>query len=465
MNEDNDKLNNMQENKIEIINSKLDNINTSAEIINIGIIGFGYIGSGVFKLIESQKSYIANKTGKYLKIKTIVDKDIKERAQKFEAAFKNEIKFSSDPLDIINDSEIDIVVELIGGIKPAYDYVIDSLKNNKYVVTANKDLIANKGESIFAAASEHGVDILFEASVGGGIPIIGPMKSSLAANNINKIVGIINGTTNYILTRMQKDNLSFKEALKIAQELGYAEKFNPDADIEGSDAACKLAILSSIAFNSRVVFNEVYKEGIKKITLEDIKYANDLGYTIKLLAIGSDEGGSVCVRVHPALIPKDHILASINYANNAVYLYGNFVGEVMSYGQGAGDRPTASSVVGDIIQIARNLDRNNKKPIFGCTCFINKPIKQIDDMENKFYALMEVKDMPGVLAKIAAVFGENNVSIESMIQKQTEESGSAKIVFITHKVLNKNMFNSIDEILKLDVVKQVLNIIRVEDLQ
>jgi len=440
-------------------------LETSEEPIRIGIIGLGYIGSGVFKLIESQKAYIAHKTGKSIKVKRVADKYIKERAAKFQPEIRDDVIFSDDPQDIINDPEIDIVVELIGGIEPAYKYVIDSLNKGKYVVTANKDLIANKGESLFAAASENNVDILFEASVGGGIPIIGPMKSSLAANNFSKIVGIVNGTTNYILTRMQKENLSFNDALKVAQDLGYAEKVNPAADIEGNDAACKLAILCSIAFNSRVVFNEVYKEGIKKITLEDIKHAGDLGYVIKLLAIGSDEGGMICARVHPALIPKDHILASINYANNAVYLYGNFVGEVMSYGQGAGDRPTASSVVGDIIQISRNFNKEDKKPVFGCTCFINKPIKPIDEMENKFYALMEVKDMPGVLASIAKIFGGNNVSIESMIQKQTQEIGSAKIVFITHKVLNKDMFKSINEILKLNVVKQVLNVIRVEDLQ
>ena len=440
-------------------------LETSEEPIKIGIIGLGYIGSGVFKLIESQKAYITHKTGKSIKVKRVADKYIKERAAKFQPEIRDDIIFSDDPQDIINDPEIDIVVELIGGIEPAYKYVIDSLNKGKYVVTANKDLIANKGESLFAAASENNVDILFEASVGGGIPIIGPMKSSLAANNFSKIVGIVNGTTNYILTRMQKENLSFDDALKVAQDLGYAEKVNPAADIEGNDAACKLAILCSIAFNSRVVFNEVYKEGIKKITLEDIKHASDLGYVIKLLAIGSDEGGSICARVHPALIPKDHILASINYANNAVYLYGNFVGEVMSYGQGAGDRPTASSVVGDIIQISRNFNKDDKKPVFGCTCFINKPIKPIDEMENKFYTLMEVKDMPGVLASIAKIFGSNNVSIESMIQKQTQETGSAKIVFITHKVLNKDMLKSINEILKLNVVKQILNVIRVEDLQ
>jgi len=440
-------------------------LRNAEEPINVGIIGLGYIGSGVFKLIESQKAYIAHKTGKSIKVKRVADKEIRDRAAKFEPELRADTIFSDNPEDIINDPDIDIVVELVGGIDFAYKYVMDSLKKGKYVVTANKDLIANKGESLFAAAADNNVDILFEASVGGGIPIIGPMKSSLAANNFSKIVGIVNGTTNYILTRMQMENLSFDDALKVAQDLGYAEKVNPAADIEGNDAACKLAILCSIAFNSRVVFNEVYKEGIKKITLEDIKHAGDLGYVIKLLAIGSDEGGSICARVHPALIPKEHILASISYANNAVYLYGNFVGEVMSYGQGAGDRPTASSIVGDIIQIARNFSRENKKPVFGCTCFINKPIKPIDEMENKFYALMEVKDKPGVLARIAEVFGSNNVSIESMIQKQTGESGSAKIVFITHKVLNKYMFKSINEILKLDVVKQVLNVIRVEDLQ
>ncbi|MCX6346754.1 MAG: homoserine dehydrogenase [Actinobacteria bacterium] len=440
-------------------------LRNAEEPINVGIIGLGYIGSGVFKLIESQKAYIARKTGKSIKVKRVADKEIRDRAAKFEPELRADTIFSDNPEDIINDPDIDIVVELVGGIDFAYKYVMDSLKKGKYVVTANKDLIANKGESLFAAAADNNVDILFEASVGGGIPIIGPMKSSLAANNFSKIVGIVNGTTNYILTRMQMENLSFDDALKVAQDLGYAEKVNPAADIEGNDAACKLAILCSIAFNSRVVFNEVYKEGIKKITLEDIKHAGDLGYVIKLLAIGSDEGGSICARVHPALIPKEHILASISYANNAVYLYGNFVGEVMSYGQGAGDRPTASSIVGDIIQIARNFSRENKKPVFGCTCFINKPIKPIDEMENKFYALMEVKDKPGVLARIAEVFGSNNVSIESMIQKQTGESGSAKIVFITHKVLNKYMFKSINEILKLDVVKQVLNVIRVEALQ
>jgi len=439
--------------------------NLNKDLVNIGVIGLGYIGTGVLELILSQKDYIFQKIGKLLNVKKIADKDIDLKAKPFKELHKGEILFTSNPYEIINDPEIDIIVELIGGIEPAYEYVVNSLKNGKYVVSANKDLLANKGEGLFDAARANNVDILFEASVGGGIPIIGPMKSSLSANNINKIIGIVNGTTNYILTRMQKENLSFNEALKFAQELGYAEKVNPDADIEGNDAACKLAILSSIAFNTRVVFNDVYKEGIKKITLKDIKYAGDLGYAIKLLAIGSSEGDSICVRVHPSLIPKDHILSSINYANNAIYIYGNFVGEVMSYGQGAGDKPTASSVVGDIIQIARYFDKNCKRPIYGCTCFMHKPLKPIDEINSKFYCLIDVKDRAGVLAKIASVFGENNVSIESMIQKQATGKGSAEIVFITHSVLNKDMYRSIKDISGLDVVNKILNVIRVEDLK
>jgi len=433
--------------------------------INIGILGLGYIGKGVFKLIESQKYYIAKKTGKFLRIKSVADKDIIKKSENFKDYVSSDINFFENPDDLINDPDIDVIVELMGGIEPAFTYVSKALLKGKYVVTANKDLIANKGEELFSAAAESGTDILFEASVGGGIPIIGPMKTSLAANNINRIVGIVNGTTNYILTRMYYEGLDFDRALKIAQDMGFAEKVNPAADIEGKDAACKLAILSSIAFNTRVTFSDVYIEGIKKISLEDIKNAEDLGYVIKLLAIGSDEGESVCVRVHPALVPKSHILASINFANNAVYLYGNFVGEVMSYGQGAGDRPTASSVVGDILQIARNFDREKKKPIFGCTCFIKKDILPVDETENKFYILMAVEDKPGVLAKIADVFGSNNVSIESMIQKQEREAGKAKIVFITHKVLNKDLFKAASEASGLDVVKEIVNIIRVEDLK
>ena len=437
--------------------------NKNIEDINIGIIGFGYIASGVFSLIQRQKDYLAKKIKKNLNIKRIAEKDLKKIEASSMKGLKD-IKVSSNADDVLEDESIDIIVELIGGINPAYDYVYKALSSGKYVVTANKDLIANRGGELLAVAERNNVDILFEASVGGGIPIIGPLNSSLASNNISKIVGIVNGTTNYILTRMEKDNLSFDDALKKAQELGYAEKANPSSDIEGYDAACKLAILSSIAFNSRVTLNDVYKEGITDVSSDDIRNALDMGYRIKLLAIGIEENGEISVRVHPALIPISHILASIENTFNAVYVYGNYVGEMMSYGRGAGDRPTASSVVGDIIKIARNFDRKKKGIIYGCSCFEDKKFKSIDDTISKFYILIDVVDKPGVLARIAEVFGRNLVSINSMIQKQTDKEKSARLIFITHEVVNKNLYKSISEISKLDVVDKVLSIIRVEDL-
>ena len=429
--------------------------------VNIGLIGLGYIGSEVFKLIHEQHDYIMKKIGKDLKITVVAEKDLGSRKE-FVKKYKG-TRFTDNPYEAINDESIDIIVELIGGIDPAFEFITGALKKGKYVVTANKDLMARKGAKIFEEAEKNNTDILFEASVGGGIPIIGPLKSSLASNNISKIVGILNGTTNFILTKMKDNSLSFDEALKMAKHLGYAEA-NPASDIEGNDAANKLAILASIAFNSRVHIEDVYREGIGNISISDISYADELGYIIKLLAIGSDEGGKVNVRVHPALIPKKHILASIKDTYNAVYFYGNYVGEIMSFGRGAGDKPTASSVVGDIIAIARNYDRNNKRIIYGCTCFTDKQIVPFMETINKFYILIDVTDKTGVLAKIAQVFGKNNVSIQSMIQKQTDVKGTARLVFITHDTANKNLYSSIEELKKLDVIKEIINTIRVEEL-
>jgi homoserine dehydrogenase len=429
--------------------------------VNIGLIGLGYIGSEVFKLIHEQHDYIMKKIGKDLKITIVAEKDLEPKKELIKE-YKG-IRFTDDPYEAINDESIDIIVELIGGIEPAFEFITGALKKGKYVVTANKDLIAQKGAKIFEEAEKNNTDILFEASVGGGIPIIGPLKSSLASNNISKIVGILNGTTNFILTKMKDSGLSFDEALKIAQQLGYAEA-NPASDIEGKDAANKLAILASIAFNSRVHIEDVYREGIGNISISDISYADELGYIIKLLAIGSEKDGKVSVRVHPALISKQHILASIKDTYNAVYFYGNYVGEIMSFGRGAGDKPTASSVVGDIIAIARNYDRNNKRIIYGCTCFTDKQIVPFMDTISKFYILTDVADKAGVLAKIAQVFGKNNVSIQSMIQKQTDVKGTARLVFITHDTANKNLYSSIEELKELDVIKKIINTIRVEEL-
>ena len=433
------------------------------EKVNIGMVGFGYIAHGVFELISSQKEYIAKKTGRELNIIRIAEKD-SSKLESIPGQIPDNIKVSRDAADVYGDPEVDIVVELIGGVDPAYDIVIQSLKAGKYVVTANKDLIANRGGDIHRTAEANNVDILFEASVLGGIPIVGPLKTTLASDRIYKIVGIVNGTTNYILTRMEKEGLSFEKALSAAQELGYAEKANPSSDIEGYDSACKLAILSSIAFNSRVMVDDVYKEGITKITASDIKYAAEMGYRIKLLAIGSEEDGQIFVRVHPALIPASHILASIDGVFNAVYIYGKYIDKVMSYGLGAGDRATASSVVGDIINIARNFDRENKKMIFGCSCFEQKKVRTVDGTISKFYIVLDAVDKPGVLAKIAQVFGKHSVSINSMIQKQTDMEEKAKLIFITHEAANKDLYESTDELSKLDVVDRVANIIRVEEL-
>jgi homoserine dehydrogenase len=424
-------------------NKNMDNKNMDS--INVGIIGFGYIGRGVFSLIQEQKDYIFRKIKKNINVAGIAEKDVSRIDSSFLKEYR-EVKVTSEASDIIDDENIDIIVELIGGIEPAYEYVSKALCSGKYVVTANKDLMANRGGELLAIAEKNNVDILFEASVGG------------------KIAGIVNGTTNYILTRMEKDNLLFDDALKKAQELGYAEKANPSSDIEGYDAACKLAILASIAFNSRVRLDDVYREGITGILPDDIKNALDMGYRIKLLAIGVEEDGQISVRVHPALIPVDHILASIEDTFNAVYVYCDYAGEIMSYGRGAGDRPTASSIVGDIIKIARNFDREKKGIIYGCSCFESKKFKSIDDTISKFYILMDVVDRPGVLAKIADVFGSNMVSISSMVQKQAVQERSARLIFITHEVINKNLYKSIKEISKLDAVSKILSIIRVEDL-
>ncbi len=435
--------------------------NHNQDEIRIGMIGFGYIASCVYRLIQEQNDYIASKIGKRLHIAKIADKDANKLQKDLPGL--SAIAQSRDAADILEDPDIDIVVELIGGIVPAYDFVSKALEGGKYVVTANKDLIANKGKKLFDLAQQANVDILFEASVCGGIPIIGPLKSSLASNHISKIVGVVNGTTNYILTRMEKDKLSFDQALRMAQDLGYAER-DPSADIEGYDAACKLAILSSIAFNSRVVLDDVYREGITSIKDCDINNAREMGYRIKLLAIGRQKEGKITVKVHPALVPQGHILASIEDTYNAVYVYGNYVDQVMSYGRGAGDRPTASSVVGDIIKIARRFDRDRKGPVYGCSCSEHKELAHMDDDVSKFYLLMDVVDKPGVLAKIARVFGDYSVSIQSMIQKQAEKEGTARLIFITHEVLNKNLDRSMHQVANLDVVQEVLSVIRVEDL-
>ncbi|MGI5922154.1 MAG: homoserine dehydrogenase [Syntrophomonadaceae bacterium] len=425
-------------------------------MINIGLLGCGTVGSGVVKLINTNSEIIGERTGSSIAIKKVLDKD----QEKCLALGIEPDKVTGDFDDILNDSEIDIVVELIGGIEPAFSFITAAMQKGKHVVTANKDLIAIKGKELFQSACENNVDFYFEASVAGGIPVVYPLKQSLAGNRIEEVIGILNGTTNYILTKMTREGRDFAEVLAEAQKLGYAEA-NPTADVGGYDAARKIAILSSIAFNSRVTLDDVYVEGITAISPVDIKYAGELGYVVKLLAVGKEnEEGQIQARVHPAFIPVNHPLASVNDVFNAVFIKGDAVGEIMHYGRGAGQMPTASAVVGDIIEIGRNIMHNISARI-GCTCYREKPILKISELEAKFYIRMTVTDRPGVLAGISGVFGNNDVSIATVVQKSSEKD-MAQLIMITHCVKEKHLRDALAVLDGMSIVKEINNVIRLE---
>lgn len=423
--------------------------------IKVGILGLGTVGTGVYKVLVNNSANIAQKVGVTLEVKKILERDLdRDRG----IAIPREL-FTQDLNEILDDPEINIVVEVLGGIEFAREAIIAALGKGKNVITANKDLIAIHGQEILAIAEENQRDFLFEASVGGGIPIIRPLKVCLAANNISQVIGIVNGTTNYMLTKMEQTGMAFDEVLKEAQELGYAEA-NPASDVEGYDAARKLAILASIAFGTRVTFNDVNVEGITKITPLDIKYAQDLGCRVKLLAIAKETDNQVEVRVHPTFIPLNHPLAAVNDVFNAIFVTGDAVGDTMFYGRGAGELPTASAIVGDVMEAARNtrLGVNNR---IGCTCFNEKKIKDIGESVSKYYLRMLVKDQPGVLASITGALGEMKVSISSMVQKRTEGT-FAELVFITHLVKDKNLRDALKAIESLPTVEKINNVIRVE---
>lgn len=425
-------------------------------MIKVGLLGCGTVGSGVVTLLGQNANTIAKRTGDEIVLKRILERNPEKCLQLGVDASM----ITGDINDIVNDKDIDIVVELIGGIEPAFSFIIQAMKNGKHVVTANKDLIAVKGAELFATARENNVDFYFEAAVAGGIPIIYPLKQSLAGNEIKEVIGILNGTTNYILTKMTSEGQDFDSVLAEAQELGYAEA-DPTSDVCGLDAARKIAILASIAFNSRVTLDDVYVEGITSITPQDIKYAADLGYVIKLLAITKqDEAGQIQARVHPAFLPVNHPLAGVNDVFNAVFVQGDAVGEIMHYGRGAGMMPTGSAVVGDIIEISRNILHNISIRV-GCTCYENKKILDINELSSKFYIRMTVIDRPGVLAGIAGVFGNNNVSIASVLQ-QTTESDMAELILITHKVQEKDLKDSLTVLKGMSIVGKIDNVIRLE---
>lgn len=425
-------------------------------MIKIGLLGCGTVGSGVVKLVNDNNKLIGERTGSDISIKKILEKD-KEKCLKL-GIEPQMVTQNID--DIIDDDEINIVVELIGGIEPAFTFICEAMKKGKHIVTANKDLIAVKGKQLFDIASENQVDFYFEASVAGGIPIVYPLKQSLAGNRIQEVIGILNGTTNYILTKMTREGLAFSQVLAEAQELGYAEA-DPTADVGGFDAARKIAILSSIAFNSRVTLDDVYVEGITAITPIDIKYASELGYVVKLVAVGKETAaGEIQARVHPAFIPVSHPLATVNDVFNAVFVKGDAVGEIMHYGRGAGKMPTASAVVGDIIEIGRNLMHHISARI-GCTCYEDKPILDICELEAEYYIRMTVTDRPGVLAGIAGVFGNNNVSLATVVQK-TNEKDMAQLIMITHCVKEQYLRDALAVLKGMSIVKEINNVIRLE---
>lgn len=372
--------------------------------IKVALLGVGTVGTGVYKLIQRRADVMVRTIGAEMEVSKILVHNLNKQREGIDASL-----LTDNWQEIINDPEIQIVVEVMGGIEPARTMILEALHAGKHVVTANKDLLAAYGKELLDAVEEKHCDLLFEAAVAGGIPIIRPLKQCLAGNEIDEVIGIVNGTTNYILTKMFEENMSFEEALAKATELGYAEA-DPTADVEGLDAGRKVAIMASIAFHSRVVFDDVYTEGITKITADDIAYAKEFDSVIKLLGVAHNTEGGIEVGVYPMLLNKEHPLASVRDSFNAVFVHGDAVDDAMFYGRGAGELPTASAVMGDIIDVARNIEYGCNGRI-SCTCYRETPIKKFDEVENKFFLRMQVKNQPGVLASIATVFGSHGVSI------------------------------------------------------
>ncbi|SDF49792.1 homoserine dehydrogenase [Marvinbryantia formatexigens] len=421
--------------------------------IQIALLGLGTVGTGVYKVLESQKEEMLPKLGVELEVKKILVRNLEKAAAKVDRSL-----LTNNWQEIVEDEEIDIVIEVMGGMEPARTYMLEALRAGKNVVTANKDLIATDGKTLMDAAKEAQRDFFFEASVAGGIPIIRPLKQSLEGNHISEIVGIVNGTTNFILTKMTEENMEFDEALALATKLGYAEA-DPTADIEGLDAARKIAILASIAFNSRVTFSDVYTEGITKVTARDIRYAGEMGCVIKLVGVARSTQTGIEVSVHPMLIDSRHPLASVNDSYNAVFVHGDAVGDTMFYGRGAGELPTASAVVGDVFDIAKNMLYHCTGHV-NCTCYKTIPVKKMDDIVSRYFMRLQVEDRPGVLAGVTSVFGNNNVSIEQFIQKR-KEGTLAEIVVITEEVVERNFNDSLKILRTMSMIKEISAVIRV----
>lgn len=428
------------------------------DFVNVGLLGAGTVGGGVLRVLEDNAEEIEKKVGLPIRITKVLDRNVEARRQEY----GDKYIFTDNADELLQDPEIDIIVELLSREHPAKEFIACALKNGKNVVTANKDVIAKYGEELFPLAEEHHCDFLFEASVCGGIPIIGPMKTSMAANKIHSIMGIVNGTTNYMLSKMSNEHLAYAEVLKEAQAKGYAES-DPTADVGGLDAARKIAILASIAFNMRISLDDVMVSGIENIEASDIKYAQHLGYAVKLLGIAkNDEENGVMACVTPTMLPMHHPLSSVNGVYNAVFVNGDAIGEAMFLGLGAGRLPTASAVCGDIIEIARNMVHHSGARI-NCTCFKEKKLCPPEKISAPVYIRMQVLDKPGALAAIAAAFGAQNVSLRNVVQTNDAATQKAEIVVITHSVSESDLQMALQVLKVLPVVEKISCVIRVED--
>ena len=422
------------------------------ERVRVGILGCGHVGGALVRLIHDHADVIEARAGVPLEVTRVAVHDLtKDRGLPLPARC-----FTDDAGAVVDDPDVDIVVEVIGGIEPARRLIVEALMGGKPVVTANKELVATHGRELFETAEGAGVDILFEASVGGGIPLIRPLRESLAGDRIRRVMGIVNGTTNYILTCMTELGTTFADALAAAQRLGFAEA-DPTADVEGFDAAAKAAIIASIAFGARVVASDVYREGITGITGDDIASARDLGYVVKLLAIAEDFDDEIAVRVHPAMVPEQHPLASVRDAFNAVFIEADAVGELMLYGRGAGGMPTASAVLGDLVDAAKNLVEGRKGATIGTMAA--RPIRAIENVESQFYLQMEVADRPGVLHAITGEFGSRGVSVRSMRQRGIGDD--ARLIFVTHKAREADLRSAAAAVAELEPVHRVGSVLRV----
>lgn len=426
----------------------------SKKIIHAALLGLGTVGTGVYKVLKSQEEEMEQKIGAAVAIKKILVRNLKKAAAKLQ-----EPELLTDSWqEILEDESIDIIIEVMGGIHPAKEYITAALRAGKHVVTANKDLVASFGGELLDCAAEHHCDFLFEASVAGGIPIIRPLKQCLAGNHISEVVGIVNGTTNFILTKMTQEHMEFADALALATRLGYAEA-DPTADIQGYDAGRKVAIMASIAFNSRVTFEDVSTEGITHISSKDIRYAKELGCVIKLLGVAKNAENGIEVKVQPMLVPEGHPLASVNDSFNAVFVHGDAVDDAMFYGRGAGELPTAGAIVGDVFDIVRNILFQCTGRI-SCTCYKELPIKKQEETESRFFLRLHVDDKPGVLAGIASVLGNYKVSIAQMIQKHRKED-FAEIVVVTSEVREGNFHDAMLIIEGMEAVHKISSVIRV----